>query len=191
MAEHDKSFQAPASEHPASKPGPRDEHGHSKPPHDEHSQSGHDMGHHVGQYVKVFVALCVLTMMSFFTYSDYWPFHETPSVGWAFMMCVSCCKALLVMLFFMHLKYEADWKYVLTIPASIMSVFLALALVPDVGMRINGSYGYGYAESRRTNIATPETEKVLIKESLIEQERHKHGGDSHGSEKGAAQGGSH
>ena len=36
----------------------------------------------------------------------------------------------------MHLKYEADWKYVLTIPASIMSMFLLLALVPDVGMRV-------------------------------------------------------
>jgi cytochrome c oxidase subunit 4 len=45
---------------------------------------------------------------------------------------VSCCKALLVMLFFMHLIWEANWKYVLTIPASIMSIFLLLMLFPDV-----------------------------------------------------------
>ena len=32
------------------------------------------------------------------------------------MMAVSCTKAMLVILFFMHVKYEANWKYVLTIP---------------------------------------------------------------------------
>lgn len=185
MAEHDKSFQAPAPENPPSVSGPRDEQGHAKHPHDEHGQSAHDMSHHVALYIKVFVALCVLTTLSFFTYSDLWPFHDTPSVGWAFMMCVSCCKALLVMLFFMHLKYEADWKYVLTIPASIMSVFLALALVPDIGMRIKGSYGYGYAESRFKNIATPADEKSLIKASLEEQKK------LHGDHSGEKKAGGH
>lgn len=125
------------------------DHGHS---HDSHAHGSHGDGAHDAhghddhggnaKYIKVFLALCVLTTMSFFTYSDYWPFHETPAVGWVFMMCVSCCKAMLVMLFFMHLKYEADWKYVLTIPASIMSIFLALALVPDIGMRVAGFYKY-------------------------------------------------
>ena len=32
-------------------------------------------------------------------------------------------------------KYEANWKYVLTIPAAFMSIFLILMLIPDVGMR--------------------------------------------------------
>jgi cytochrome c oxidase subunit 4 len=50
-------------------------------------------------------------------------------------MAISCTKASLVILFFMHLKYEANWKYVLTIPAGMMSIFLMLMLVPDVGMR--------------------------------------------------------
>ena len=47
-----------------------------------------------------------------------------PPIGWAFMMAVSCTKAMLVILFFMHVMYEANWKYVLTIPAAIMSMFL-------------------------------------------------------------------
>jgi cytochrome c oxidase subunit 4 len=51
-------------------------------------------------------------------------------------MAVSCTKAMLVILFFMHVKYEANWKYVLTIPAAMMSIFLLLMLVPDVGMRL-------------------------------------------------------
>jgi cytochrome c oxidase subunit 4 len=57
-------------------------------------------------------------------------------VGWAFMMAVSCTKAMLVILCFMHVWWEANWKYVLTIPAAMMAIFLAIMLVPDVGMRL-------------------------------------------------------
>ena len=54
---------------------------------------------------------------------------------WAMMMAVSCAKAMLVILFFMHVMWEANWKYVLTIPASMMSMFLLLMLIPDIGRR--------------------------------------------------------
>jgi cytochrome c oxidase subunit 4 len=97
--------------------------------------SKHDTHGGLGQYIAVFVALCALSTASFITTSRFWPFHDQPHVGWAFMMAVSCTKALLVILFFMHVKYEANWKYVLTIPAAFMSIFLLLMLVPDVGMR--------------------------------------------------------
>lgn len=83
----------------------------------------------------VFFALCILTTASFMTYFDFWKHSFPREAGWALMMSVSVAKASLVMLFFMHLKYEANWKYVLTIPASIMAVFLTLALIPDVGKR--------------------------------------------------------
>ena len=96
----------------------------------------HDDGHGgVGKYIVVFIVLCILTGASFFTCSPYWPFHDTPSIGWAFMMAVSCTKAMLVILFFMHLLWEANWKYILTIPAMFMSVFLVCMLIPDVGLR--------------------------------------------------------
>ena len=107
-----------------------DQHGHG-----DHGHGGHDSHGGLMVYIYVFLALCVLTGASFFTYSRFWPFHSTPQVGWAFMMAVSCTKAMLVILFFMHVKYEANWKYVLTIPCAFMGVFLMLALVPDVGMR--------------------------------------------------------
>ena len=35
----------------------------------------------------------------------------------------------------MHVFWEANWKYVLTIPAAMMAIFLCLMLVPDIGMR--------------------------------------------------------
>ena len=108
--------------------------------HDDHDDAAHahdhDHGHGgIGKYLLVFLALCGLTTMSFLTYSSFWPWRDQPHVGWAFMMAVSCTKAMLVVLFFMHVFWEANWKYVLTIPAAMMAIFLALMLVPDVGMR--------------------------------------------------------
>ena len=111
------------------------------PDHDDHDHGGldhggHDHGHGgIGKYLLVFLALCGLTTMSFLTYSSLWPWRNEPHVGWAFMMAVSCTKAMLVVLFFMHVFWEANWKYVLTIPAAMMAIFLALMLVPDIGMR--------------------------------------------------------
>lgn len=116
--------------------------------HDAHAHDQHDDG--IAKYIYVFIALCLLTGASFFTYSSAWPFHNEPKVGWTFMMAVSCTKALLVVLFFMHVKYEANWKYVLTIPAAFMSIFLILALVPDVGLR-----GHWASEERQTYMADP------------------------------------
>lgn len=100
-------------------------------PHDTHEE-GHGG---LKVYLAVFVALCVLTTMSFFTYSPFWPWRDEPQVGWAFMMAVSCTKAMLVVLFFMHVLWEANWKYVLTIPAAMMAIFLAIMLIPDIGFR--------------------------------------------------------
>jgi cytochrome c oxidase subunit 4 len=102
-----------------------------------HGEHGHGGDAHggIGKYLLVFLALCFLTTMSFFTYSAAWPWKDQPQVGWAFMMAVSCTKALLVVLFFMHVFWEANWKYVLTIPAAMMAIFLAIMLIPDIGMR--------------------------------------------------------
>ena len=115
-----------------------------------HGHDAHGHGGGLAKYIYVFLALCILTGASFFTYSEYWWFHDTPQIGWAFMMAVSCTKAMLVILFFMHVKYEANWKYVLTIPCAFMSIFLILALVPDVGMR-----GRMASEERRYYMAEP------------------------------------
>jgi len=126
--------------------------------HSGHDAHGHDDHGGLTKYIYVFIALCVLTGASFFTYSSLWPFHKTPQVGWTFMMAVSCTKAMLVILFFMHVKYEANWKYVLTIPAGFMSIFLMLMLVPDVGMRTRM-----YSGDRWYYAPRPETEAQRIK----------------------------
>lgn len=122
----------------------------------DHASAGHghgsaDHGHGgVGKYLAVFVGLCVLTAMSFALGNWTSVKESSPQVVWAGMMAVSCGKAMLVMLFFMHLIWEANWKYVLTIPASIMSLFLILMLCPDVGNRTEL-----YSEERWLHSATP------------------------------------
>ena len=125
---------------------------HDKAAHVEPPDGGHehDHGHGgLGKYLAVGAALGVLTAISFAAGSSEW-IMSTPQLGWTIMIAVSCAKAMLVMLFFMHLIWEANWKYVLTIPASIMSLFLMLMLVPDIGLRTRN-----YSEERLLRAATP------------------------------------
>jgi len=140
-----------------------------------------DHGHGIGKYIAVFVALCLLTFCSFFTYTDFWRHTMPVGVGWAFMMAVSCTKAMLVVMFFMHLKYEADWKYVLTIPASIMSLFLLFALVPDVGMRVRR-----YSEERFEHVGTTEDVHELERASAEAQHADHPAGGAHSAAPAAA-----
>ncbi|HEV7282714.1 MAG TPA: cytochrome C oxidase subunit IV family protein [Pirellulaceae bacterium] len=100
-------------------------------------------------YLSVFIALCVLTGISF-AVANSQALMANPSVGWSLMMAVSAGKALLVVLFFMHLKYEANWKYVLTIPTLGMAAFLVIALGPDIGARTAQ-----YSEERWLQAAQP------------------------------------
>jgi cytochrome c oxidase subunit 4 len=153
------------------------EHSHDHPEREQLALTDyHDHGDHsghggIGKYLLVFAALCVLTAASFFTYSRFWPFgrHE----AWAFMMCVSVTKAMLVVMFFMHLLWEANWKWVLTVPASFMSLFLMLMLIPDIGMRQNNGFAR-YSWHRWLFAANPpEVEKSISTEAqrLISQGR--------------------
>ena len=84
-------------------------------------------------FVIVFVMLCGLTAMSFWISRS--SLMENPIKGWMAMMAVSLAKAMLVILFFMHLWWERAWKYALTIPTMIMGTLLVLLLVPDIGFR--------------------------------------------------------
>jgi cytochrome c oxidase subunit 4 len=102
----------------------------------EHHDDNHEEHGGIGIYLIIFVALCGLTTMSFLTYFDFWREHVSVEISRAFMMAVSCTKAMLVIMFFMHLKWEANWKWVLTVPASFMSALLIFALVPDIGLRM-------------------------------------------------------
>src|SRR5688572_18145728 len=123
---------------------------HSHPPH--HDDDAHHHAHGgVRKYVLVFLALLALTAISFAVGNSQTLRENSPGTMWAMMMAVSCAKAMLVILFFMHILWEANWKYVLTIPASMMSIFLLLMLIPDIGRRTER-----YSEERWLHAAEPE-----------------------------------
>lgn len=92
--------------------------------HDDHS------AHHVN-YLAVFVALCVCTALS--VLFDVLSF-ENRMITIVLVLAVAVAKALCVMMFFMHLKFEGNWKFVLLAPTTILAIGLPIALLPDIGV---------------------------------------------------------
>ncbi|HEX6987695.1 MAG TPA: cytochrome C oxidase subunit IV family protein [Planctomycetaceae bacterium] len=82
-------------------------------------------------YLMVFVALCVCTLISVAT--DLIDFRSRAVLA-VVVLAVAVAKALFVMAYFMHLKFEGRWKFVLLAPTLILAVGLPLALLPDIGM---------------------------------------------------------
>ena len=66
-------------------------------------------------YMKVFVALCVFTVLS--ALADLAK-EASPGVVGVVVLAIAAAKAACVMLFFMHLKWERGWKYVLLAPTT-------------------------------------------------------------------------
>ena len=78
-------------------------------------------------YMKIWAILAVLTAVEYFyalIFKDHFPVLVLGLVSLALV------KAGMVGWFFMHLKFERKWVYILIIPACVMAVFLTLALVP-------------------------------------------------------------
>ena len=98
-------------------------------------------------FAIVFVMLLALTALSFWVANSH--LMENRTTGWTAMMAISTAKAMLVILFFMHLWWEKNWKYALTVPVTIIGVVLLLLLIPEVGNRFAT-----YSKTRRS--AAPE-----------------------------------
>lgn len=92
----------------------------------------HDEYHSHGKlYLSVFLALCGFTAISIVADLVHIP-NRALLVG--IVLAVAVCKALCVMLIFMHLKFERAWKYLLLAPTFILACTIPFALAPDVGM---------------------------------------------------------
>ena len=143
----------------------------------EHHEEHHGEHSHIKLFSAVAVALAVLTLLSFSTEFLYEKEIISKGMSWFLMMVVSCAKALLVIVFFMHLKWETNWKWVLTIPASVMSLFLVLMLIPDVGNRTNH-----YSRERLDHAARPTIEPS---EGHAETHDESHGTDSNEADEDA------
>ena len=82
-------------------------------------------------YLMVFVALCVCTLISVAT--DLIDFRSRVVLA-VVVLAVAVAKALFVMAYFMHLKFEGRWKFVLLAPTFILALGLPLALYPDISL---------------------------------------------------------
>jgi cytochrome c oxidase subunit 4 len=100
-----------------------------------HVAQSHAHGHPHVKYGLVFAALCVCTALS-------WLIDEAGGRGFidskrmiaVLVLAIAAAKALFVMMYFMHLKFEGKWKFVLLLPTFILACGLPLALAPDVGL---------------------------------------------------------
>ncbi len=91
------------------------------------SHDNHDT-HHVN-YLAIFFVLCGCTALSVI----FDVLHMPKGITIVLVLAVACAKAMCVMMFFMHLKFEGNWKYVLLAPTTILAIGLPLALFPDIG----------------------------------------------------------
>ena len=90
----------------------------------------HGEAHPHPNYILVFGGLLILTTISFFMSEALSSRLQT----WLLVLSLASAKTLLVAMFFMHLKFEGRWKYVLLVPPAILAVVLLLALMPDIGI---------------------------------------------------------
>jgi cytochrome c oxidase subunit 4 len=94
----------------------------------------HSKMHYVN-YTAIFVMLCVFTGLSWLAdEAKQRSIIENKIAIAAIVLAVASAKALFVMAYFMHLKFEGRWKYLLLAPTVILAMGLPLALLPDIGV---------------------------------------------------------
>ncbi|MHC4875485.1 MAG: cytochrome C oxidase subunit IV family protein [Planctomycetota bacterium] len=84
-------------------------------------------------YGFIFFLLCGFTALSWIAdeSKDMMPNAATLAVV---VLAIAVMKATCVLLYFMHLKFERAWKYILLAPTTILALGLPLALLPDIGV---------------------------------------------------------
>lgn len=104
---------------------------HEAAAHDTHGHDDHGSHPHVN-YFSIFIALCVCTLLSIV-----FDLFKSPSLKWviiSLVMAVACAKAMFVLRYFMHLKFEGNWKFIVLLPTTILAIGLIFALAPDIGL---------------------------------------------------------
>lgn len=96
-----------------------------------HDHASHDhAGPNFKAYISVFMALCVLTGMSFV--ANFFFHQNQPQLSMWIILGVACVKAFLVASIFMHLKYDWNRLYFIVIPVCVMGVMMMIVLLPDI-----------------------------------------------------------
>ena len=85
-------------------------------------------------YKFIFLLLCGFTALSWIAdeLKDHMPNAAVLAIV---VLAIAVMKATCVLLYFMHLKFERAWKYILLAPTTILAIGLPLALLPDIGVQ--------------------------------------------------------
>ena len=106
------------------------------------SHSGGHAGPNVALYLTVGVALSVFTALSFlFNYLARDDVHAiSKNTSFVLILGVAVCKAVLVGMFFMHLKYDWFKLYFMIVPAFILGAMMMFVLMPDIVLAWHHGY---------------------------------------------------
>jgi cytochrome c oxidase subunit 4 len=110
-------------------------------------------------YGKVWVTLLVFTLIEYFWAHIFKDTFATLVLGLMFWATI---KAGLVGWFFMHLKFEGNWVYVMLIPAGILAAVLIFGLVPDIASQKINDEGGGEEEAAAVLIAPREADPLPL-----------------------------
>jgi cytochrome c oxidase subunit 4 len=83
-------------------------------------------------YLVIGAALAVFTAVSFIVNGQVTAGNLSDMAGLAIILGVAICKATLVGMYFMHLKYDWFRLYFMILPAFILGAMLAFVLLPDM-----------------------------------------------------------
>src|SRR5947209_5784215 len=90
----------------------------------------HESG--VRAYLVIFGALIVFTSLSFVVNAAVRSGSMESHTGFALILGVAVCKAVLVGIFFMHLRFDWGRLYFLIIPVLILGTMMLIVLLPDI-----------------------------------------------------------
>lgn len=102
--------------------------------------AAHGVEDHRPLYLKIFGALMVCTVLTVGVAYVELP----PSIGIPVAFAIAACKASLVLLYFMHVKFEVKSIYIILGVPLLLSAILVVALWPDGGF---GSAKHGAEKS--------------------------------------------
>lgn len=86
---------------------------------------------HPVNYTLIFAALCGFTLFS--VLADMYGRKQIPYVALAAtVLALATFKATCVIMYFMHMKFERAWKYVLLGPTIVLALAIPFTLAPDI-----------------------------------------------------------
>ncbi len=103
--------------------------------HDSPGATAHAAEHHgpdLRLYMVVAAALAIFTASSFGINAAVRSEHFSSEIGFLLILGVAVCKAVLVGMFFMHLKYDWGKLYFIIVPISILGLMMMIVLLPDI-----------------------------------------------------------